>query len=205
MDEESNYPPRIHWREAWQNRVKAKFFSPYRAIPTVAASIIQFVWKHQANTPFKEMWIAAAIIVGVYLALFVLESAWKFIVLTPPEIYAEQLEVIQEYIGKLGALEEAQREPQISPQEQRRRQLVSARIRELGEIGRHILRCVADHGEIKVLALNAEYDFGEAALKGFLQRAIHAALVMHDNGQLRLNPELKSAIEFVLASGYSKD
>ena len=205
MNEESNYPPRIHWREAWQNRVKAKFFSPYRAIPTVAASIIQFVWKHQANTPFKEMWIAAAIIVGVYLALFVLESAWKFIVLTPPEIYAEQLEVIQEYIGKLGALEEAQREPQSSPQEQRRRQLVSARIRELGEIGRHILRCVADHGEIKVLALNAEYDFGEAALNGFLQRAIPGALVMHDNGQLRLNPELQSAIEFVLASEYSKD
>ncbi len=205
MNEESDYPTRMYWREAWQNRIKAKFFSPYRAIPTVAASIIQFVWKHKANTPFKEMWIAAAIIVGVYLALFVLESAWKFIVLTPPKIYAEQLEVIQEYTEKLGALEEAQREPQISPQEQRRRQLVSARIRELGEVGRHILRCVADHGEIKVLALNAEYDFGEAALNGFLQRAIPGALVMHDNGQLRLNPELKSAIEFVLASGYSKD
>ncbi len=205
MNQESNYPPRMYWREAWQNRVKARFFSPYRAIPTVAASILQFVWKHNANTPFKEMWIAVAIIVGVYLTLFILESLWKLTVLTPPKIYDEQIQVIQEYIGKLGALEEAQRVPQISPQEQRRRQLVSARIRELGEIGRHILRCVADHGEIKVLALNAEYDFGEAALNGFLQRAIPGALVMHENGQLSLNPELKPAIEFVLASDFGKD
>ena len=185
--------------------MKAKFFSPYRAIPTLAASIIQFVWKHKANTPFKEMWIAVAIIVGVYLALFVLESAWKFIVLTPPKIYAQQIEVIQEHIGKLGALEEAQREPQISPQEQRRRELVSPRIRELGEVGRHILRCVTDHGEIRLLALSAEYNFGQAALNGFLQRAIPSGLVMHGNGQLRLNPELKPAIEFVLASEYGKD
>jgi hypothetical protein len=31
------------------------------------------------------------------------------------------------------------------------------------------------------------------------------ALVMHENGQLPLNPELKPAIEFVLASDFGKD
>lgn len=151
------------------------------------------------------MWITIAIVVAVYLALFILESLWRFAVLTPPKIYDEQIEVIQNCMGQIGALEEAQREPQISPQEQRRRELVSPRIRELGEVGRHILRCIADHGEIRLLALHAEYNFGEATLNGFLQRAIPSSLVMHGNGNIRLNPELKPAIEFVLASEYSKD
>lgn len=205
MGEESNYPLRMYWREVWRNRVKAKFFSPYRAVPTVIASAAQFVWKHKAHTPFTEMWIAIGIIVAAYLVLFVLESLWKFVASTPPKIYGEQIEVIQEYIGQVGALEEAHREPEVSPQEQRRRQLVSARIRELGEVGRHILRCIADHGEIKVLALSAEYDFGDAALNGFFQRAIPSALIRHENKQVSLNPELKPAIEFVLASEYNKD
>lgn len=205
MGEEINYPLRMYWHYAWRNRVKAQFFSPYRAIPTVAAFIAQFVWKHKAHTSFTEMWIALGIIVAVYLMLFALESLWKFVASTPPKIYGEQIEVIQEYIGKLGALEEARREPEISPQEQRRRQLVSARIRELGEVGRHILHCIADHGEIKVLALSAEYDFGDAALNGFFQRAIPDALVMQGNGSVSLNPTLKPAIEFVLASEYKRD
>lgn len=205
MGEESNYPLQIYWRYAWRNRVKARFFSPFRAIPTVIASTAQFVWKHKAHTPFTEMWIAIGIIVAVYLVLFVLESFWKFVVSTPPKIYGDQIEVIQEHIGQISAFEEAQREPRISPQEQRRRQLVSARMRELGEVGRHILRCIADHGEIKVLALSAEYDFGDAALNGFFQRAIPGALIRHENNQVSLNPELKPAIEFVLASEYNKD
>lgn len=205
MDEEGKTPVLMYWRYAWRNRIKARFFSPYRAIPTVAASVVQFVWKHKANTPFKEMWMTVAIIISVYVTLFILESLWKFAVLTPPKIYDEQIGVIQDYIGRIGALEEAQREPQISPQEQRRRELVSPRIRELGEVGRHILRCIADHGEIRLLALHAEYNFGEATLNGFLQRAILSSLVMHGNGNIRLNPELKPAIEFVLASEDSKD
>lgn len=205
MDQESKTPVLMYWRYAWRNRIKARFFSPYRAIPTVAASVLQFLWRHKAHTPFTEMWITVAIVVAVYLALFILESLWKFAVLTPPKIYDEQIEVIQNCMGQIGALEEAQREPQISPQEQRRRELVSPRIRELGEVGRHILRCIADHGEIRLLALHAEYNFGEATLNGFLQRAIPSSLVMHGNGNIRLNPELKPAIEFVLASEYSKD
>ena len=109
MDEESSYDPlRMYWRYAWRNRVKAKFFSPYRAIPTVVASIAQFVWKHKTQTPFTEMWIAAGIIVIVYLVLFALESFWRFVVSTPPTIYGEQIELIQEYVGQIGALEEAE-------------------------------------------------------------------------------------------------
>ena len=195
----------MYWRYAWRNRVKARSFSPYRAIPTVLAFIAQFVWKHKPRTSFTEMWIAIGIIVAVYIFLFALESFWKFVASTPPKIYGEQIEVIQEYIGKIGALEEALREPQVSPQEQRRRQLVSARIRELGEVGRHILRCITDHGEIKVIALSVEYDFGDAALNGFFQRAIPGALVVHENGRVSLNAELKPAIEFVLGSEYGKD
>lgn len=108
-EESSNYPPRMYWREVWRSRVKAKFYSLYRAIPPVAASITQFVWKHKTQTPFTEMWIAAGIIVVVYLVLFALESFWRFAVSTPPKIYGEQIAVIQEYIGQIGALEEAER------------------------------------------------------------------------------------------------
>lgn len=126
MGEESHYPLRMYWRYARRNRVKAKFFSPFRAIPTVVVFIAQFVWKHKAHTPFTEMWIAMGIIATVYLAFFALESLWKLVASTPPIIYGEQIEVIQEYVGRISALEEAQREPQVSPQEERRRQVVSA-------------------------------------------------------------------------------
>lgn len=105
MGEESYDPVRMYWRYALRNRVKARFFSPYRAIPTVAVSIVQFVWKHKAHDPFAEMWIALGIIVAVYFVLFALESLWKFVASTPPKIYGEQIEVIQRYIGQLGALE----------------------------------------------------------------------------------------------------
>jgi hypothetical protein len=80
------------------------------------------------------MWIASAIIIAVYLGLFIFESLWKFGVLTPPKIYGEQCEVVSELTAKNSWLETELREPQISPQEQRRRQLVSARIKELGEV-----------------------------------------------------------------------
>lgn len=105
MGEENYDPLLMYWRYAWRNRVKAKFFSPYRAIPPVLASVAQFVWKHKAHDPYMEMWIAIGIIVAVYLMLFALESLWKFLASTPPKIYGEQIEVIQQYIGQLGALE----------------------------------------------------------------------------------------------------
>jgi len=103
-EEESvaNYSWWMYWRYVWRNRVKAKFFNPYRAIPSVVTFVLVFIWKHNANkTPFTEMWVTVAVTVGVYLGLYWLNVLWSFLVLTPPKIYGEQIEVIQDGIGRL--------------------------------------------------------------------------------------------------------
>jgi hypothetical protein len=203
--EEGEYPPRMYWRYAWRERVKAKLFSPYRAIPSVLALAAQFIAKHKAHTPFTEMWIAIAIVVAVYLGIFVFESLWSLAILTPPKIYGAQVDVIGELAGKTSRLEAELREPPVSPLEQQRRQLVSKKVKELGEVGRKVLRCIEDHGQIKSPALIAEYLFSEMAIKSFLERAIPNELVVYENHTIRINPELKTAIEFVLVSEYAHE
>jgi len=42
------------------------------------------------------------------LGLYWLNVLWSFVVLTPPKIYGEQIEVIQDGIGRLSALEHQQ-------------------------------------------------------------------------------------------------
>jgi len=121
MPEEDGYPWRMYWREVWRRRAKPKFFSLYRAIPAFLVSIVQFFWRRTVQSSFTEMWISLAIIAGVYLGLFSLETLWSFIVFTPVRIYGEQLGVIQDWIGRCGALE---REAGVSPTEQRRREQV---------------------------------------------------------------------------------
>jgi len=100
MEEESNYSPRLYWRYVRRNRVKAKLFKLYRAIPATLTLVVQFIWKYKAHTPFTEMWIAIAIIVAVYFGLFAIESLWSTVVLTPPKIYAQQIDVIGELTAK---------------------------------------------------------------------------------------------------------
>jgi hypothetical protein len=204
MIEESNHNPRLYWRYARRNRTKAKFFSLYRAIPSLFIAVFQFIWLRKGHAT-KELLIAIATICGVYLGLFILESLWNLVVLTPPRIYAEQIDVIGDLTAKNSFLEEELRSPQISPEEQRRRELVSGKIKELGEIGRKILRCIEDHGEIRSMALSAEYNFDDAALNSFFQRAIPASLILYDNHKVSLNPEFKSAIQFVLTSEYGQE
>jgi hypothetical protein len=61
------------------------------------------------------------------------------------------------------------------------------------------------HGEMKAVALSAEYDFGDMALNSFFQSAVPDALVLYVDHRVRVNPELKPAIDFVFASEYEKE
>jgi hypothetical protein len=200
-----DYPPRMYWHYARRNRVKAKFYSPYRAIPAVLVLSVQFIWKHKSHTPFTEMWIAIAIIIFAYLAIFILESLWNFTVLTPPKIYGEQVDIIGELTAQNSFLESKLRGPTISPQEQRRRELVSEKMKGLGEVGRNILRCIHDQGEVHALALEAEHSFNSLALNNFFAKAVPGGLILYQNHIVRIKPELKSALEFVLSTDYDKD
>jgi len=68
----------MYWRYVWRNRVKAKFFNPYRAIPSVVTFVLVFIWKHNANkTPFTEMWVTVTVTVGVYLGLYWLNVSFS--------------------------------------------------------------------------------------------------------------------------------
>lgn len=56
------------------------------------------------------MWIAIAIIVCVYMAIFIAESLWNFAALTPPKVYGEQVARIGELTTQNSALEAAEAE-----------------------------------------------------------------------------------------------
>ena len=202
MAEEGKYSPRMYWHYARRERVKAKFFAPYRALPALLVSIAQFWWKHKAHTAFTEMWITIAIIVSVYLGIFMFESLWGFTVLTPPKIYQEQIELIADLMGKNSFLEDRLRGPQVSSQEKRRRESVSEIIKGLEQIGREMLRYIDDHGEVRNLALISR--FNDVAVHAFVNKTVPAGLVLYADHKMRINPELKSALEFVLDSEYSQ-
>lgn len=150
-EESSNYPPRMYWREVWRNRVRARFYSLPRLIPPVLVSIAQFVWKHNANTPFAEMWIAIGIVVAVYFALFLLETLWKFVVSTPPTIYGEQIEVIQQLHGQLSVFEN---KPEVSATDQRRRDQVRETWKGLTPDEKAVVQFIHDRGDTDAMSFN---------------------------------------------------
>jgi hypothetical protein len=199
MEEESNYPPRLYWHYIRRNRVKAKFFSLYRAIPAVLSFMAQFIWKHKPRTPFTEMWIAIAIIVAVYFGLFALESLWNTIVLTPPRIYAQQIDVIGELKAKNSILERELREPQVSPQEQRKREAVRE-MAQFSDAGREIIRFILDNGDTPLTTLR--YDRFGKGIYETIQMAKNLNLVQERTSEkktiLTINPEFKAALAFVL-------
>jgi hypothetical protein len=210
MPEEGGNPRRIYWRYVWRYRVKPKFFSLYRAIPAVLVSILQFLWRRTAQTSFAEMWISLAIIVGVYIGLFLLDALWSFIVLTPPQIYGEQIGVIQDWIGRCGALE---RETAVSPTEQRRREQVQKAWQQFTTEEKDVVRFVFDKGEVNAATLR-ESCFDQRILYDALtQKGMKCGLIMYRRDteppvgpwgggvmdSFWVNPTLKDALEFVLA------
>ncbi|MGC2327066.1 MAG: hypothetical protein WA604_10165, partial [Candidatus Sulfotelmatobacter sp.] len=185
MDQKSQWAS--YWRMAWRERPRAKIFSPYRAIPGVLASAAQFLWKRKAHSSFMEMWITIAIIIAVYMILSTLEAIRNYVVISPVNLHSRQSETIDALTKENELLLHRQAIPQVSPQEERRRHLVSAEIKKLGEIGRRILRHIDDRGEVHTMALDG--DFNEMAVKNFTARAIPSGLIMYTNHKISIKPE----------------
>jgi len=204
MEEESTYSPRLYWRYVRRHRVKAKLFALYRAIPSLLIAIIQFIWFRRSRS-MKELWIIGGIICGVYCGMFILESLWNLVVLTPTTIYAEQIDVISELSAKNSLLERERTNPPISAQEQRRRELVSKEVKKLEGIGRIILRYIHDQGQVSAMALKVDCQFTETDVSKFIARAIPGGLILYQNNVISIKPDLKSAIEFVFSTEYGRD
>jgi hypothetical protein len=170
MDQQSQWAS--YWRMAWRERPRAKLFSLYRAIPAVLASTIQFLWKHKAHSPFTDMWIAIGIIVAVYMILSTLEAIRNYVVISPVNVHARQSGTIAALSKENEGLKQKQAVPEVSAQEQRRRELASAEIQKLGEFGRKILRYIHDRGQISATGLQLSGQFNERAVTNFLAIAI---------------------------------
>ena len=98
----------------------------YRAVPGVLVATAQFIWKHKTHSPFTDMWIVIAIIVSVYLGLFMLETIWNCVSISPVRIHSRQSETISAFAKENELLKLEQAIPEVSPQERRRRDIVSA-------------------------------------------------------------------------------
>jgi hypothetical protein len=202
MSEEGSYSPRLYWRYLWRNRPKAKVFSFYRAVPSLLIASIQFLWFH-GKRPMKELWIIGGTICGVYLVLLTLENLWNFIVLAPVRIYAEQIALIGDLTAKNSFLESQLRVPKLSPQEQRRRDLVSHQVKNLTEVERKLLRHLCDDGRTHSFTLFQNHN--ELVVNNFIAKTVPTGLVLYDAHFLSVKPELASAIEFVLSQEHDKD
>src|SRR5580658_7334730 len=110
-----------YWRMAWRERPHAKFFSLYRAIPGVLISAGQFLWKHKDHSSFTDMWIAIAIIIGVYFGLFALETIWNCGFVSPVNLSSRQSATIAALATENEGLKQKQAGPEVPAQEQRRR------------------------------------------------------------------------------------
>jgi hypothetical protein len=196
MDSKSQWVS--YWQKAWRERPPAKFFSLYRAIPAVLVSIAQFFWKHKTHSSFADMWIAIAIIIAVYLVLSTLEAIRNFVVISPVNIYSRQSETIAAFSKENEVLKQKQAVPEVSPQERRRREIVSVEAKKLGEVGRKILRYIDDHGQVHAMTL--EEQFGD--IHDFVAKAMPGGLISYKDHLVDIKPELKSSVEFVLASEY---
>ena len=147
------------------------------------------------------MWIAIAIIVAVYFGLFAIESLWNVIVLTPPKIYAQQIDVIGELKAKNSILERELREPQVSQQEQRKRKTVREALGKFDDLEKTVFQAIQDNGEISVHALARMRKFGPN-LYQVLDRGEQTNLLKKKSEDGRsvysINPEFKTALAFVL-------
>lgn len=97
----------VYWCCAWPERERVQFFRLYRLIPAVLTPLAQFIWKRPAQASLSDLWMALLIIVAVYLGLFLIESGWRFVVLTPPKIHEEQTRIIGDLHGQISVYQSA--------------------------------------------------------------------------------------------------
>ncbi len=113
----------------------------------------------------------------------------------PHLLYEEQ----RRKIAELTASNLALSGPTNTPQEQRRREFVAGITRRLTPKGLEILRYINDLGKIQRMSLTHAAGFSDQEVSHFGAVCFPVSLVREAGpGMIEINPELKSAIDFVL-------
>jgi uncharacterized membrane protein len=207
----------LYWREAWQKRPPTKLFSLYRAVPSVIVSLVQFLRQAKPQRSFHELWLVTGIILGVYLALFVVETIWNFVIVSPARLHTERCSVIANQAVVNNRLQKELTTPAVSAQEQRQRKRASDLLKDFSKEERLVFQYLLDHGETGCRNLESSgldrIAFAEATRKGFNcslldRREIepHGELArwmsrLRWEQRFSINPQLESALKFVLENG----
>jgi hypothetical protein len=166
------------------------------AAVAISAVIVRLaLWRfHHVTLSWAEVWITLLTIVGSYGIVI----AGAFIVnlfRAPALLDQERADEIAALTKENEALKHNQAGPEVSSQELRRREIVSAEAAKLDDIDRKILRYIHDHGQIHARILDQQ--FGDMALQSFVAKATRAGLISYANHLINIKPELNAAIESV--------
>jgi hypothetical protein len=145
------------------------------------------------------MWIAIAIIVGVYLILYAAESLWSCVVVSPTNLHAEQLAVITELTEENAQLRNVAY-PEVSPEEQRKRKLVAEKIKRLNLNAKRVLRYIMDHGIIRGTTLDLESGFEERDINSAVVEGTATGLLVSIGDSFTVKSQFNSALDFLLTS-----
>lgn len=146
--------------------------------------------------PMREAFILSAIGCAVYMVLYILESLWNFVALTPSKLHEEQEATISQLEHEIKTLK-----PEISPEEMRKRQMVYGILEKLGTASFAVLQTVLDHGEIKYLTLASmrlESSTYQIVRQARSLNLVHEYPATDGKPILMINPEFRSALAFVL-------
>jgi len=89
----------------------------------------------------------------------------------------QQADEIAALTKKNEALKQKQTVPEVSAQERRRREIVSLDAKQLGKMGRDILRYINDHGQVHATALDTRY--GDTTVQKFVAIAVPRGLILY--------------------------
>lgn len=192
-----------YWRMAWKKKPPSRFFTPYRAIPSLLAAAGAFLVKYLKNRSASPMdtWIAIGTIFGVYLVLYAIESLWIFAVVSPVNLHNEQTKTISDLTQQNSKLYEAAY-PKISPEEESRRELVSKILKACGfsEETKSALRSALNfEGEIRPSTTGMS-PLGSRALAEIMGKGVGSGLITREgrDAVFKIRPNLQAALRFVL-------
>jgi hypothetical protein len=134
-----------YWRLAWKKRPRTKTLSLWKAIPSVAVAVVQFLL-FRSNRPIKEMWIIILIIVAVYLLLSALAGLRNFVVISPVDLHREQAQAISKLTDENNDLRAALETPKVSAEEARNRKMVQESLASFRKEEKEVLQLVLDRG-----------------------------------------------------------
>jgi len=174
-------------------------------VPSILIATIQYCLRDHSKRSPADVWTAIIIVFVVYLVLSMLEGIRNFVLISPMNLHSHQSEIIATLTTENENLIKQQAVPEVPPQEQRRRELVSKEVKKLEPIGRTIIRYIHDQGQVNALALKMDCQFTETDVGKFISKAIPAGLILYQNHIISIKPDLRFALEYVLASEYGQD